>query len=88
MELVDRVEALDKYRSRYLKNQAELHRSELFMRLLLLLPKNAFDKAVVMEKAGEELQQLNNLPLELARQPFEIEIIPYAVLWEVLLARL
>jgi hypothetical protein len=88
MELVDRVEALDKYRSRYLKNQAELRRSELFMRLLLLLPKNAFDKAVVMEKAGEELQQLNNLPLELARQPFEIEIIPYEVLWEVLLARL
>jgi hypothetical protein len=88
MKLVDRIEALDKYRLRYLKNQAELRRSDLFMRLLLLLPKNAFDKAVVMEKAREGLQQLHNLPLELARQPFEIEIIPYEALWKILLARL
>lgn len=87
-ELIDRVDALDKYRTRYLNQAEDLQRSNLFMKLLLYLPKNAFDKTIVLEKAAKDWQCLQQMPIPLASQPFEIEIVPYETLWELLIGHL
>ena len=78
--LIDRVEAIDKYRKRYLKDE-EVRRSACFLKMLLQLPKNAFDLKAAQEKAAKDLEQLNNIPIEVANQAYEIEIIPYEYLW-------
>jgi hypothetical protein len=79
-ELIDRVEAIDKYRTRYMRD-AETQRSNFFLKMLLQIPKNAFRRADVEAKAQEDYQNLLALPIEMANQTFEIEIIPYERLW-------
>lgn len=82
--LIDRVEAMDKYRTRYL-GEEELRRSNHFLKMLLHLPKNAFDRAKAQEKAAEDHEALLALPIELANQAYTAETIPYEKLWELTL---
>lgn len=79
--LIDREEAIDKYRKRYL-NDAESTRSNVFLKMLLQLPRCAFDRAKIIAKSQKELKSLIETPIELANQVYEIEIIPYEKLWE------
>ncbi|HQU58490.1 MAG: hypothetical protein KDD02_06520 [Phaeodactylibacter sp.] len=83
-ELIDRVEAMDKYRTRYLRDE-EIIRSNYFLKMLLQIPKNAFRRADAMSKAEEDYMALAAIPIEMANQTFEIEIIPYEKLWEYIL---
>jgi len=82
--LIDRVEAVDKYRKRYLQSE-ETQRSAHFLKMLLLAPRCAFDVTALQKKAMEELHALQAIPIETANQSFEIEIIPYEELWETIL---
>lgn len=84
---IDRMEAIDKYRSRYLREDTTL-RSNWFVKMLLQLPKNGFNKEKAAEKAASDLAELRKTPIELANQTHEIEIIPYEVLWEIVLENL
>lgn len=83
-ELIDRVEAMDKYRSRYLRDEG-VERANRFLRMLLQLPKNAFRREEALAKAREDQLALEAMPVEMANQTFEIEIIPYEKLWEMAL---
>lgn len=83
-ELIDRVEAVDKYRSRYLKEE-EVVRANHFLRMLLQIPKNAFRREEAVAKAQEDRLALEAIPIEMANQTHEIEIIPYEKLWEIVL---
>jgi hypothetical protein len=80
-ELIDRVEAIDKYRTRYMRDE-ETQRSNFFLKMLLQIPKNAFRRAAAETKAQDDFQALLALPIEMANQTFEIEIIPYEKLWK------
>lgn len=77
---IDRMEAIDKYCSRYLK-KGENFRSNCFIRLLLIIPQANFHKAAVERKASKYLEKLIDVPLEVSNQSHEIEIIPYEDLW-------
>lgn len=83
-ELIDRVEAMEKYRSRYLRDEG-VERANRFLRMLLQLPKNAFRREEALAKAREDQMALEAMPVEMANQTFEIEIIPYEKLWEMAL---
>lgn len=85
--LIDRVEAIDKYRTRYLKEDG-LERTNHFLRMLLQLPKNAFEREKVVEKASADYAALQDIPIALANQAHEIEIVPYEYLWEMVLETL
>ena len=85
--IIDRTEALNKYRTRYLREEG-LERSNLFVKMLLQIPKSAFDLEEVKDKTGEDYQSLQALPIELANQAHEIEIVPYEYLWEMILETL
>ncbi len=83
-QLIDRVEAIDKYRSRYLQEE-ETRRCNHFFRMLLQIPKNAFDRELAEQKAAKDLAALQQVPIELANQTYEIEILPYEKLWAIAL---
>lgn len=80
-QAIDRIEAIEKYCSRYLK-QNDTFRSNCFIKMLLQMPAASFHQEAVLRKAQKYHEQLLSVPLEIANQTHEIEIIPYEDLWE------
>lgn len=81
---IDRVEAVEKYTSRYIKKD-ENFRSNCFLKMLIQVPEAAFHREAASRKAARFVKQLKSMPLDLANQAHEIEIIPYEDLWEMIL---
>ena len=84
---IDKIEAIEKYCSRHLRNN-DLFRSNCFIKMLMKIPICSFHKAGVVRKAGNYLKRLQSVPLDVANQAHEIEIIPYENLWEMALETL
>lgn len=76
-ELWDRIASLEKYRERYLRNQEETHRSQLFIKILTILSKYHYDRDKFLDKAQPFLAEIRISPLQLSNQSFELEIVPY-----------
>ena len=83
-KLIDRTEALDKYRIRYLQGE-ESRRSNLFLKILLQIPKSGFRKGEVLQKTEADVAELRAIPIQMVNQTLEIEILPYEVIWEYVL---
>jgi len=86
-QLTDRIEAIEKYTSRYLRND-ENFRSNCFIKMLLQVPKRNFHKVAVLRHAKPYIEKLATVPLLESKQSYEIEIIPYEHLWEYVLESL
>lgn len=80
-QCIDREEALAKYRTRYLSVD-EAARSHHFFKLLEIIPKSGFVLKDIQSKAAPLLQLLKNCPINAGNQNFEVEIIPYELLWD------
>lgn len=80
-DLVDRMDALAVYQHRYLREE-EHFRSRCFFSLLLLLPKNGFRRAEIVQAATPLLEELQAAPM---RADYDVEILPYERLWEVVM---
>ncbi|MEZ5044937.1 MAG: hypothetical protein R2828_33875 [Saprospiraceae bacterium] len=81
---IDRIEAIEKYCSRYLTKD-DTFRSNCFIKMLLQIPHCGFHKAGVERKTSKYLNRLQTMPLDVAKQSHEIEIIPYEELWELVI---
>lgn len=79
-KLLDEVEAIDQYTYRHLRGK-NTQRSYFFIRLLLQIPMGAFDPQMIHNKAKHYIARLNSIPLQVANQTHEIEILPYEDLW-------
>lgn len=86
-ETIDRIEALEKYASRYLKKD-DTYRSNCMIKMLLQIPASNFHRAAVSRNAEKFYRLLSEVPLDFAQQAHEVEIIPYEALWEMALASL
>ena len=53
--------------------------------MLLQIPACSFHKAAVERKTAKFLNRLKGMPLDVAKQSHEIEIIPYEELWELVI---
>ena len=84
---IDRIGAIEKYCSRYLK-QTDTLRSNLFIKMLLQIPLASFHKEALIRKTAKHLKTLQDTPMEISNQAHEIEIIPYEMLWDMLIASL
>jgi hypothetical protein len=84
--VVLRVESLRKYRLRHLR-EATNQRTRLFLRLLQLISDEQFDPAKCAERAVPLLHQLANTPPP-GEAFAEVEIIPYPLLWGIILQHL
>ena len=83
-KVIDKVEALNAYCYRYLKRD-DTFRSNCFIKMLLVLPKGNFNRIGVERKSKALVEKLKSVPLEVARQSVDIEIVPYEDLWEIVL---
>jgi hypothetical protein len=77
---IDRIDAIEKYCGRYLK-QDDTFRSSCLIKLLLQIPASSFHREGVVRRSAKFLEQLQSKPVEVAYQTHEIEIIPYEDLW-------
>lgn len=83
----DRIEGIEKYCSRYLKDESTF-RSNCFIKMLLQAPQANFHREATRRKAERYAKQLLTMPLDAANQAHEVEIIPYEQLWEMALESL
>lgn len=81
---VDRIEAIEKYRSRHIKRN-ESYRANLFVRILLQFPIVAFHRNGVRRKTEKDFKLLHENPIDLANQSFDMEILPYETIYELAL---
>jgi len=86
-EAIDRIEAIEKYCSRYLRRN-DTFRSNCFIKMLLQIPLSSFHKVGVQRRAKKYAEKLVTVPLEISKQADEVEIIPYEDLWEMALCSL
>jgi len=82
--IIDRTEAMAKYRSRYVSGP-EMGRSQCFLRMLEQIPKASFRLTDVQKRTAETLRQLTDTPSSVNNPDAEIEIVPYEVLWSIVL---
>lgn len=76
-QLWDRIAALEKYRERYLRQNDDTHRSQLFIKILVILSRYNYDGDKFLEKIHPYLLELGKAPLQLTNQSHELEIVPY-----------
>ena len=81
------IEALDKYRQRWLANDMN-RRSNSFLKILLTLAQSTGSSTVNEKKIRKEWEILKNETPEVAGQSFAIEIVPYEDLVELLLTKM
>jgi len=84
---INRIEAIKKYCSRYLRKHQNF-RSNCFIKMLLQAPISGFHKAGTERRAAKYLEQLKSAPLEITNQAYEVEIIPYEDLWDIIIEHL
>ena len=77
------IEALDKYRKRYLDNDVN-QRSNGFVKMLIAYTKLPYEKAAAEKKIRKEMAVLKTLDPQVVGQSFAIEIVPYEDLWGML----
>ena len=63
-------------------------RSNLFVRLLLEIPKRNFSFTQISRKTEKLVARLHEAPLEIANQSHDLEILPYEDTWEIILEEL
>jgi hypothetical protein len=83
-QLLDRFEAIEKYKDRYLDHEYNF-RSNVFIRMLLQVPRSYFKADLVSENAACLRRRLEEVSLEIANQSHDLEILPYEDAWELLL---
>ena len=84
---LDRIEAIEKYSTRYLRRDSNF-RSNCFIKMLLQVPKRNFHRVAVERHAKTYVAKLEEEPINKTNQSFEMEIIPYEHLWEYVLESL
>lgn len=82
--LIDRAEVIEQYAYRHMKS-IHTRRSVLFFKMLTQVVSGRFERTQVEKKAEKHLNGLLKIPLDVANQTFEIEVIPYEMLWELVL---
>lgn len=79
-KVIDRIDALEKYCSRYLTKDTTF-RSNCFIKMVMQLPAGNFHLVAVGRKAAKYVSRLEEAPIDLKSQTYEVEILPYDTLW-------
>ncbi|MEM8909901.1 MAG: hypothetical protein AAGD05_18780, partial [Bacteroidota bacterium] len=83
-KIIDQREAIEKYIERYLRHNK---RARIFLKMLLQIPIGHFNKTTILYRTKKMWKELQTNPYS-PGQNFELEIIPYEVLWEEVLSLL
>lgn len=80
------VEALEKYRQRWLSNDMN-RRSDSFLKMLIAYAKKEYSSVAAEKKINKEFDILKSETPQVAGQNFAVEVVPYEALWELLNAK-
>ena len=83
----ERLDAISRYALRHF-HRGEHYRTNCFIKMLVQLPRCFFRRKDLEKRTAAYYHQLQNVPLHLAQEAHEIEIIPYEDLWELVLESL
>ncbi len=81
-KIIDRLDALNQYTFRYLKNDETL-RSNCFIKMLLKLPEAEYHPLRTERYVTKYKKKLLENPYEVSMKEIAIEIIPYEQLWDI-----
>ena len=81
------VDALEKYRQRWLANDMN-RRSDSFLKMLIAFAKKEFATTAAEKKISKELEVLKSETPDVAGQTWAVEVVPYETLWELLNAKM
>lgn len=79
--IVDKVESLRQYASKYLRKE-NTFRTSCFIKMLCQLPAGNFHSVNVQRRTKNYHEKMMALPKEQARMDVDVEIVPYEVLWD------
>ncbi len=85
--LVERMEALEKYRSRYVRNN-ENPRTHLFISLVKELIRSDYNPAKLTRRVPKILEKMSLLPAEINPMGQTAEVMPYEAIWGFMLKSL
>ncbi len=85
-QIIDRIDAIKSYKNTHI-NQPDLLRTNIFINMLLKMEAASFHRAATERKTKKLFEKLQATPLRLGKSP-GIEIIPYEILWQDILALL
>lgn len=85
-KIIDRIDSLKEYVRVYMRNP-ETKRAKAFIDMIIKMEQSYFVKKAVVLKTEKLQEKLNQTPIRL-RQNLSIEVIPYNVLWQEMLAML
>lgn len=83
-KIVDRLDALNQYTFRYLRNDDTL-RSNCFIKMLLKLPEAEYHPLRTERYVAKYKKKLSENPFEISMKEVAIEIIPYEHLWDIIM---
>lgn len=86
-DIIERADALNQYAYRHLR-KGKNFRSNCFIKMIVQMTRAEFHPIRTERYTAELLQKLKSQPLELAEQPFDVEIIPYEQFWELIMSLL
>ena len=84
--IIDKIDSLRSYTNKYVRNP-ETKRANIFIHLILKMEAASFIRTATERKTKNLLERLNALSLKMG-QNLAIEIIPYEILWQEILAML
>ncbi len=80
-KVIDRADALKRYIYRHLLADESTYRSRQFLEILICLANSSFQLEKLECLALPYLKALDKVPLHEARQDYELEVVPYELLW-------
>lgn len=83
-KLYERLDGLNQYCHRYLRNDYT-YRSNCFIKMLMKIPALNFHPVRVRSHTEVYWKKLKKAPLQISEQSYEVEIIPYEDLWQIVL---
>ncbi len=83
-KFIDRMDALNQYSYRYLRNDDTL-RSNCFIKMMLKIPDTNFHPVALKRHTKKLYKTLTNTKPDIREHSSNIEIIPYETLWEMVL---
>lgn len=81
---IDKIESIKQYSHFHLRKDVT-YRSNCFLKMLVKLIECNYHKAATIRKTRSLYEKLKNHPAEMQRQTNHVEIVPFEVLWEIIL---
>ena len=83
-EAIEKIDYIKQYTKSNLRNDATF-RSNCFLKMLVKLIESNYHKSATQRKTKTLYGKLKNHPAEIQRQTSHVEIVPYEVLWDILM---